>query len=134
MLQMTLRYYCKAGGNREILELLEEAKAKKAVPYETVSLSRDGEFDEEQERLRYESDFKPKARILKRKTGESITHLRSRTGRYFVSTPGTLAVVRNGEVEWFTLGNEDIVAFLRKVLVGGIDFLNALIKEEDQNV
>ncbi len=119
-----LRYYCKAQGGDEILKLLTEVKAKHNIPYEVLDLSSNGEYDEEKERRVYERHFKPRAKILKKRTGESITRLRSRKARhYFVSTPGTIAIVRDGEIEWYTLGNEEIAKFLKMVLSKGHAFL-----------
>ncbi len=119
-----LRYYCKAEGGDEILKLLTEARAKHNIPYEVLDLSSNGEYDQEKERQVYERDFKPRAKILKKRTDESITRLRSRKARhYFVSTPGTIAVIRDGEIEWYTLGDEEIAKFLRIVLSKGYALL-----------
>lgn len=112
-----LHYYYKAQGGDEILKLLTEVRAKHNIPHEVLDLSSNGKYDEEKERQIYERHFKPRAKILKKRTGESITRLRSRKARhYFVSTPGTIAIVRDGEIEWYTLGNEEIAKFLKMVL------------------
>ncbi len=119
-----LRYYCKAQGSDEILKLLTEVRARHDIPCEVLDVSSNGEYDEEKERQIYERHFKPRARILKKRTGESITRLRSRKARhYFVSTPGTIAIVRDGEIEWYTLGNEEIAKFLKMVLSKGYALL-----------
>lgn len=82
---------------------------------------------EEKEKAIYERDFKPSARLLKARTGDSITRLRSRKARhYFVSTPGTIAIVSDDGVEWYTLGNGEITQFLTSVLAGGHAPLYAL--------
>ena len=121
---ITLRYYCKAEGSDEILKLLTEARAKHNILYEILDLSSNGEYDEEKEKRVYERDFKPRAKILKKRTGELITRLRSRKARhYFVSTPGTIAVVRDGDIEWYTLGDEEIAKFLMMVLSKGYALL-----------
>lgn len=119
-----LWYYCKAQGNKEIVELLAKAEAKHNIQYEILDLSRDGAYDEEKEKQVYERDFKPKAKILKKRTGEPITRLRSRkAGHYFVSLPGTIAIVRDGQVEWYTIGVQEIINFVKKVLSNGHTFL-----------
>jgi len=118
-----LRYYCRGRGNEGILKLLEEIKEKHGVTHEILDLSR-----EEQERQVYERDFKPRARILKKRTGKPITKLRGAGGErhYYVSIPGTIAIVRNGQVEWWTFTDSEITEFLRRVLSGGQVFLEEL--------
>lgn len=119
-----LRYYCKAEGSGEILKLLAEVRARHNVPYEVLDLLSNGAYDEEKERRVYERDFKPRARTLKKRTGGSITRLRSRKARhYFVSTPGTIAVVRDGKIEWYTLGDKGMTEFLKMVLSKGYTLL-----------
>jgi len=115
-----LRYYCKAEGSGEILKLLKKVRTRQNIPYEVLDLSSNGAYDEEKEKRVYERDFKPRAKILKKRTGESITRLRSRKARhYYVSTPGTIAVVRDGKIEWYDLGDEEIEKFLKLVLDKG---------------
>lgn len=121
-----LRYYCQAKGKEELRELLMDIEAKHNISYETLDVSRNGAYDEEKERQVYERDFKPKARILKKRTGESIRkELRGSKGKkhYYVSTPGTMTVVRDGEIEWYTVGDEEIIRFLKMVLSNGHVFL-----------
>lgn len=119
-----LRYYCQGEGKEEIRKLLTDVEAKHGVPYEILDLSRNGVYDEEKERQVYETDFKPGARVLKKRTGHPITKLRSRKARhYFVSIPGTIAIVRDEEIEWYTLGVEEIAKFLKMVLSKGYAFL-----------
>jgi hypothetical protein len=120
---LTLRYYCEGEGNKVIRDLLEEVKNKLGIPYEIVG----GPHDELKDREIYERDFKPRARLLKKRTGRSIRELRSRRGHYFVSVPGTIAVVRNRLVEWWTLGDDDIIAFLKELLKEGREYLFRLI-------
>jgi len=97
---LRLRYYCKGEGSGGILKLLAEVRARHNVPYEVLDLSSDGAYDEKKESRVYERDSKPRARIFKKRTGGSITRLRSRKGRHYsVSTPGTIAVVRDGKIE-----------------------------------
>ncbi len=112
----TLRYYCRDRGNAQVRTGLEQVARELGIPFEIFELSRDGAYSEEIEREVYERDFKPRARVLNRRTGESVTTLRSHSGRYFVSTPGTVAVVRKGKVEWFVIGDQDVISFLNEVL------------------
>ena len=114
-----LRYYCQCGGNREILRLLQAIKEKHEVTHEILDLSR-----EEQERQVYERDFKPRARILKKRTGKPITKLRGAGGERhcYVSIPGTIAIVRNTQVEWWTYTIDEIKGFLDEVLLQGQAF------------
>lgn len=118
-----LRYYCQGGGNREILGLLQGTKEKYNIVYEIVNL-----WGQEQERQAYERDFKPRAKILKKRTGKPITKLRGAGGErhYYVSIPGTIAIVRNAEVEWWTHTIDEIKEFLDEVLLQGQAFLEKL--------
>ncbi len=116
----TLRYYCQSGGEEDIRRLLADIKASQGINYEILDLSKDGAYDEEKEKRVYVRDFKPRAKILKKRTGKAITRLRSRRARnYFVSTPGTLAALRDEEIEWYTLGDEEIAGFLKTILDKG---------------
>jgi len=119
-----LRYYCNGKGNEEIVSLLTEIEKQHGINYEISDLSKNGEYDIEKEKVVYEKDFKPKAKILKKRIGKSITQLRSRkAGNYFISRPGTIAIVKNEMVEWYTLGDKEIIKFLRTVLNKGYTFL-----------
>lgn len=121
---LSLRYYYEGRGTEEILALLAEIKATHNVAYEVLDLSSYGAYNEDKEKEIYERDFKPRARILKRRTSQSITSLRSRkAGHYFVSKPGTIAIVGDDGLEWYTLGNEEILKFLKAVLAKGEPFL-----------
>lgn len=123
---LKLRYYCQAEGKEEIRKLLTDIEAKHNILYEILGLSRDGAYDDEKERQAYERDFKPRAGILKERTGKSIRkELRGGKGkkRYYVSIPGTMTVVRDREIEWYTLGDEEITKFLKMILSGGHVFL-----------
>lgn len=119
-----LRYYCQGEGDEEVRRLLSDVEAKHNIPFEILDLSRNGAYDEEKEKQVYETHFKPRARILKKRTRQPITKLRSRKARhYFVSRPGTIAVIRNDEIEWYTLGVQQIADFLKTVLTNGCAFL-----------
>jgi hypothetical protein len=116
----SLRYYCQGQGTPEVRRLLAEIRTKHNISYEVLDLSSNGARDEEREKQVYEAEFKPRAKLLKKRTGNPIARLRSRRGRYYgVSTPGTIAVVGDGKVEWYAVGDSDIVEFLKVVLVKG---------------
>jgi hypothetical protein len=120
---LILRYYCEGHGDRRIRDFLEEIKGKLGIPYEIIG----GPHIELRDKEVYERDFKPRAKLLRRRTGRSIREMRSKSGHYFVSVPGTIAVIKNGLVEWWTLGNEDIIAFLKEVLKEGGEYILKLI-------
>ena len=126
-----LRYYCQGEGDEGILKLLVDIEAKYGIAHETLNLSTNGAYDEGKEKIVYKRDFKPRAKLLKKRTHESITRLRSRKGRYFVSRPGTIAIVRNDKIEWYTLGVEEIIEFLKDVFDKGYAFLEKLCKNPD---
>jgi len=122
----TIRYYCQAQGNEEIANFLTKIDTEHGIPYELLALSRDEIHDERKERRVYERDFKPRAKILKKRTGESVRkELRGGKGkrRYYVSKPGTIAVIRNEKIEWYAVGDDRIITFLGKVLSKGVTFL-----------
>ena len=124
-----LRYYCQKAGKEEIRKILTEINKKHSIPSEISDLSRNGVYDPEKEKQVYERDFKPNAKVLKKRTGESITQLRSRKGRnYFISLPGTIAIIRNEGVEWYTLGDEEIIKSLNAVLDNGSILLEKYCK------
>jgi len=118
-----LRYYCQGRGNREILKILQGIEEKHKVAYEVVSL-----LGQEQEKQVYERDFKPRAKILKKRTGKPITKLRGAGGEkhYYVSLPGTIAILRNAQVEWWTFTDSEITEFLNRVLSEGRGLLKEL--------
>ncbi|MFZ6016831.1 MAG: hypothetical protein ACOYU0_04300 [Nitrospirota bacterium] len=113
---LKLRYYCQGEGKEGIRKLLSDIKEKHGITYEISDLSRNGAYDEEKEKQVYEKDFKPKAKMLKKRTGKPITQLRSHRGHYFVSLPGTITIIRDENIEWYTLGDEEITRFLKAVL------------------
>lgn len=115
-----LRYYCQGGGNREILRLLQAINEKHGITYQILDLR-----GEEKEKEVYERDFKPRAKILKKRIGKPITQLRGAGGKrhYYVSIPGTIAIVRNAQVEWWTHTIDEIKDFLDEVLLQGQVFL-----------
>jgi hypothetical protein len=121
---MRLRYYCQGQGNTEITKLLADIEARQDIPHEVLDLSRSGARDEGREKQVYETDFKPRAKMLKKRTGRAITQLRSRrVRRYYVSIPGTMGVIRDTKVQWYVAGDGDIIEFLKTVLLKGHAFL-----------
>lgn len=122
-----LRYYCKWTGNIEIVKLLQEIKNKHNISYEIMDLS-----ESEKEKQVYERDFKPRAKILKKRTGESITKLRGAGGKhqYYISNPGTIAIIKDYRVEWWAYTISEIFNFLNRVLSQGQGFLEELCTKE----
>ena len=115
-----LHYYCNGySGDSLVKQRLEEIETKWGLEREVVDLSRNGEHDFDLNRYVYERDFKPRAKILKRRTGESIRVLRSRSGRYYVSSPGALTVVRDGLIEWFCIEPPKMLSMLDAVVSEG---------------
>jgi hypothetical protein len=121
------RYFFNALPDAQIVDLLARIRATHGIPYRLDDLSSGGQYNPIRNRHVYETYFKPNARTLKRRTGESITVLRSRSGRYFVSTPGTLALLRDNAVEWFTIGKEETLEFLQQVLGDGHSVIEGLL-------
>lgn len=118
---LRLRYYWQGEGKEGIRKLLADIEAKHGIRCEISDLSSHGSYDEDREKRAYEGDFKPRAKILKRRTGKPITRLRSRKARhYFVSRPGTIAVVGDDDqIEWYTMGDREVTEFLKAVLNKG---------------
>lgn len=115
-----LRYYCQGLGDKEILNLLAQIQEKHEIPYEIRDLSTNGKRDQEKEKAAYEKDFKPRAKALKKATGLSITKLRSaRRRNYYVSIPGTIALMQNGQMIWWTYVEKNIKEFLQNLLQTG---------------
>ncbi len=75
---LTLKYYFSSKANENISKLLAGAMARHSIPCEMIDLSNYGAYDHEKEKTVYETDFKPRAKILKERTGAPITRLRSR--------------------------------------------------------
>ena len=114
-----LRYYCQGPGDKEILKLLQQVKDKHQISYELRDLLTNGQYDREKEKTAYEKDFKPQSKMLKRATGKRITELRSQSGNYCVSLPGTVGLLKNAQMVWWTLTQRDIKEFLQNVLLTG---------------
>ncbi len=141
--EFKLRYYSpdyKKEIHEQILQLLAQIKSKDGIDYEIINLrmiknqySQDSYADEQHEKEIYESHFKPRARLLHQRVGESIRRaLRSRSGGYFVA--GIIAIIKNTQVEWFTYGtefkqydpNSSELAFLKALLARGYPLLGYL--------
>jgi len=115
-----LRYYCQGSGDKEILSLLRQIKDKHQFPFEIKDLSSNGKYDRMKEKATYEKDFKPRARFLKKATGRRITDLRSaKHVNYYVSIPGTIAIMEAGQTTWWTYTEKDIKVFLKNLLLTG---------------
>ena len=115
-----LRYYCKGAGDKEILNLLRQIERKHKISYEIEDLSTNGQYNQAKEKAAYEKDFKPRAKALKKATGLPITKLRSaRRGRYYVSAPGTIGLLKNGQMIWWTHIENAIKVSLRNILTTG---------------
>jgi len=115
----TLKYYCQGSGDKEILNLLQQIKDKHQISYEIKDLSTNGQYDQAKEKAAYEKDFKPQAEVLTKTTGVSVTKLRSRSGNYFVSKPGTIALMKDGQIIWWLHIEKDIKQFLQNLLLSG---------------
>lgn len=116
----TLKYYCQGSGDKEILNLLQQIKDKHQISYEIKDLSTNGQYDQAKEKAAYEKDFRPQAKVLAKTTGVRITKLRSaRRGRYYVSLPGTIALLKDGLMVWWLHIEKDIKQFMQNLLLSG---------------
>ncbi|MCK4364917.1 MAG: hypothetical protein KAW45_02590 [Thermoplasmatales archaeon] len=91
--------------NKQIISLLQEIKKRHNIDYEIFRLriTKNGYVDEKHEKEIYENHFKPRAKVLKKRIGESLPRtLRSQRGRghYYVS--GTIAILEDGQIGWYT--------------------------------
>ncbi len=126
---LELRYYCRGSGPKEIGKLLDTVAEKCGLTYEIVSLSANGVYDRKREIQIFETDFKPRARVLSRRTGQSMVQLKLRgSGRHPSPLPDGLAITRGGTIEWFALGSQDIVDFLKDALKEGYGCLEERCK------
>lgn len=120
-----------------VCSLLSEIKRRHGIPYEVGELrmkrSSDGSTypDEGHERDIYNREFLPRSKVFRRR-GFSVTYLRSNRG--YVYLEGTVAVVSNGLIEWFTHRDERFkgkdedatLAFLRALPERGKPLLDEL--------
>lgn len=106
---LALRYYpphFRQGTHAEILHLLNEIERRhgicvemREVPHGPGTDSTTSLADEAAEKRFYERDFRPRAAILRARTGESVRRLlRSKSGGYFLA--GTVVITKNEQVEW----------------------------------
>jgi len=132
--------------HNSIVSLLAEVKARHNIPHEIVQLShrkdeQSGNYaaDQAHQREIYRRDFVPRKNALRQRTGEPLRKLlRSKSGNYYVA--GTVAITRNGQVEWFAnystpFGNYDKIpalGFLRAVLDKGPSLLGELCPEVER--
>jgi len=139
-----LRYYApsfRKDVHVEILRLLETVKASCGVPYEVREIPHqpgpDSNYrvvEESEERTIYEKDFLPRKGVLRCRSGESLNRLlRTRSKRFCLA--GTVAVTRDGLVEWFSSfaapfrefdKNDPALGFLKALQEGGPALLEEL--------
>lgn len=112
---MKIRYYASNHEiDSEVLNLLVQVKTRHGIEYEISQIrmkeSKFGTYaDPEHQKEIYTKDFKPRARTLKSRIGESVARaLRSQQGRggYFVA--GTIALVEENKVEWFACNSDPL--------------------------
>lgn len=114
--QIVIKYFCEEI-NPEIRELLEKIKEKHGINFEIVQ---NKPWDEEKDKEVYEKYFKPRAKVLRKRTGKPVTKLRSRRARhYFISIPGTIALFVDDKSEYWEFATEEGVRFLEDVLEDG---------------
>ncbi len=112
----TINYYCE-DVNPKIKELLEKINKKHGIGFEIIQNT---PWDEKKDKEIYEKYFKSRSRILKKRTGKSITELRSKgAGHYFVSIPGTIAIFKNDILEYWEFATDEGIKFLEKFLEKG---------------
>ena len=142
-----LRYYAPAekvvfrheDRYEEVLQLLESIKSKHGIDFEIFRIKSERIYDslfvdEEHEKEIYEKHFKPRAKLLKYRLGQPIRLLlRSRRGHFHLA--GTVAVVKDGNIEWFAppwpnffeeYDEDSSIAFLKAVLKNGRTLIEKL--------
>ena len=94
---------------KRIVRLLKLIRNKHEIGYEIIDLSMgNGSFPAEMigERLAYEREFLPRAKILKERVG---TGLSSVFKQYMhPNLAGTIAITRDGDIEWYAIPRIDI--------------------------
>jgi len=98
--ELVIRYYSphyKEEVHKEIIRLLNEIQVKYGIAYEIFDVPREREMEI------YKNHFAKRARILvQRIGGNSVAKaLRSKGGRGYAYVRGVMALVKNGNVEWF---------------------------------
>lgn len=133
-----LRYYAphfSQSNHAEILGLLEEIGRRHGVRCEIKEVRhRPGTdpktyiADDAAEKELYERDFRPRAAVLKQRTGEPVRKLlRSNSGGYFLA--GTVAITKNGQVEWLASYATPLPRYDQDATLG---FLKALLDHGPQ--
>jgi len=138
-----LRYYLSQTKSQKeknglVLQLLELIKERHGLDHETFPLRleqfSDGSLytDEAYEREIYEKHFRPRAKILSQRMGISLpSGLRSRQGRGHYYLAGTLAILENDQIGWYTCwdSTQEFETYCQDD--GAIGFLRAVLKEGD---
>lgn len=123
--QITIKYFCE-NINPAIEKLLEKIKEKHEINFEIVQ---NKSWKKGKDKEIYEKYFKPRARILRKRTGKPITKLKSRKARhYFVSIPGTIALFVGDNLEYWEFATEEGIRFLEEVLGNGEERVNEMLK------
>jgi hypothetical protein len=123
----------------QIIRMLQEIKVRHNIDYEIFKLriTKDGYVDEKHEKEIYEDHFKPRAKILKQRIGESLPRtLRSQRGRGHYYLSGVIAILENGQIGWYTcwescrrfenIDKDYTIGFLKALLSQGSSLLNEL--------
>jgi hypothetical protein len=117
--------------NEKILHLLQEIKNKHEIEFEisNISINKEGYVDERHVKEIYEKYFKPRAKVLKRRIGESLPRsLRSQRGRGYYYLSGVIAILEDEQIGWYTCweSSEKFKIFDEDYKVG---FLKALLSQ-----
>jgi len=125
--------------NNKILNLLNQIRKKHGIDYEIFNLkiTKEGYVDERHEKEVYETHFRPRAKVLKKRVRIPLPRaLRSQRGRghYYIS--GVIAILENGQVGWYTCWkscsrfrefDEDYtIGFLKALLSRGLSLIREL--------
>lgn len=144
-MSLKLRYYAPAyRAHEQILELLENIKSKHSIEYEMIDLKGErGYADEDKEKEVYKKHFLPRARALKARIGEGVAKaLRSQRGRGYYYVAGTIALLKDGLIEWFPYFTDPLygtwksydegyplsLGFLKMLLEKGRNLLEEILK------
>jgi DNA-binding Lrp family transcriptional regulator len=123
--QITIKYFCE-DIDPKIKELLVKIREKHHINFEIVQ---NKPWSEEKDKEIYEKYFKPRARILRKRTGKPVTKLRSRKAKhYFVSIPGTISLFVDDVLEYWLFAIEEGIRFLEDVLENGSEKIRKILK------
>jgi hypothetical protein len=117
--------------HKKIMWLLKQLREKHKIESEIIDLSMgDVSIPAEiiRERITYERKFLPRKETLKKRTGVSLSLLK----RYGLA--GTIAIICNGEIEWYTIPRREFkkyddnfrIGFLKMLLDDGPRLLSEL--------